>query len=255
MKLSQQSIYLITSPNFKGRRPSWNRQAGNSVGSIVGVNPYETPYEAYRRLRQLGPPKPQNDAMRRGKELGPYMSQVFEEAHRKRTVVLANNPLTRRGWWVADPKNPFFGLAPKELLVRRETGHITGGVSYYSTEEKSYEKTWKEQIPFQHIAKALVGGGLLGGLPWAISLTIYSVQQNGKKDVVIPRSMINYALPFDRELYEKIHEQTVSWWREHMMEDAPPDKKYATNQELVDELLAYGNRIKRVEELPLVQGD
>ena len=51
----------------------------SEVGTILGLNPYETPYQLWRRKVGIDPPKEQNFAMKAGHYLENAVSLFYRE--------------------------------------------------------------------------------------------------------------------------------------------------------------------------------
>jgi putative phage-type endonuclease len=59
---------------------------GSDLGTILGVNPWETPAQLWERMRGLVPPKEETDAMTLGKVLEPWLRWQWEKRHPKRCI-------------------------------------------------------------------------------------------------------------------------------------------------------------------------
>ena len=76
-------MYTIIRPNT---REEWLevRKSGigsSEVGTILGLNPFETPYQLWRRKLGMDSPKEENFAMKAGHYLEDAVSLFFRDDH------------------------------------------------------------------------------------------------------------------------------------------------------------------------------
>ena len=88
-------------------RAEWlaHREKGigsSEVGTILGVNPFETPYQLWRRKKGIDPPIEANEAMRAGTILEGAVATYFEQES-GRQVIKAS-----QGDWLAVDKDREF---------------------------------------------------------------------------------------------------------------------------------------------------
>lgn len=82
----------------------------SEVGTILGVNPYETPYELWLRKTGQAPPKQTTDQMELGHILEPWVAQKFSE--NSGAVI----KLSSKGDWLAvDNDRDFLRVSPDRL--------------------------------------------------------------------------------------------------------------------------------------------
>ena len=72
-------------------RESWlkEREKGigsSEVGTVLGINPFETPYQLWRRKRGLDGPKEENFAMKAGHYLEDAVSRFYADATGKEII-------------------------------------------------------------------------------------------------------------------------------------------------------------------------
>ncbi len=73
---------IITGPESEQGSEAWLRFRKDRIGAseaaaIMGIDPWMTPYQSWRRKLELDPPIEENLAMRRGKELEPIAREHF----------------------------------------------------------------------------------------------------------------------------------------------------------------------------------
>ena len=79
----------------------------SEVGTILGVNPYETPYQLWRRKLGIDPPVQENDAMRWGHYLEDAIAKAFEDTTGK-TIIKAS----AGDWLAVDKKRDYLRVSP-----------------------------------------------------------------------------------------------------------------------------------------------
>lgn len=73
-------IYKISTKAMTHEEWLANRRrtiGGSDAGAICGLNPYSTPYSVYAEKHMLIPDRPDNEAMRQGRELEQYVAERF----------------------------------------------------------------------------------------------------------------------------------------------------------------------------------
>lgn len=145
-------------------REAWlaARQQGigsSEVGTLLGVNPYETPYQLWRRKKGLEAPKAETFAMRAGHVLEDAVAQFWHQ-ETGRTI-----DSTSAGDWLAvDENKPFLRVSPDRLYwLDGESGEQ--GILECKTTQKQIDaddlpKTWFCQLQYQLGVMGLAHGSL-----------------------------------------------------------------------------------------------
>lgn len=90
----------------------------SEVGTILGLNPFETPYQLWRRKKGLDGPKPENFAMKAGHYLEDAVSKFFEDAT-GHTIIKAS-----AGDWLAINKaKPYLRVSPDRTYWLKNSKH------------------------------------------------------------------------------------------------------------------------------------
>lgn len=79
----------------------------SEVGTILGLNPFETPYQLWRRKRGIDPPKEENFAMRAGHYLEDAVSRFYADATGKEIIKRSASD-----WLVVDGERPYLRVSP-----------------------------------------------------------------------------------------------------------------------------------------------
>lgn len=79
----------------------------SEVGTILGVNPWETPYQLWRRKKGLSAPVEENEAMRAGHILEGAVATYFEEESGRHVIKASEGD-----WLAVDTKHDFLRVSP-----------------------------------------------------------------------------------------------------------------------------------------------
>ena len=84
------------------------RGIGSSeVGTILGVNPFETPYQLWRRKRGLDEPKQETFAMKAGHYLEDAVSKFYADATGKEIIKSSSSD-----WIIVNSEKDFLRVSP-----------------------------------------------------------------------------------------------------------------------------------------------
>lgn len=79
----------------------------SEVATIVGLNPFETPYQLWRRKRGLDAPKAENDAMMAGHVLEPAVAQWWQQSTGNEVIKSSAGD-----WIMRDNARPYLQVSP-----------------------------------------------------------------------------------------------------------------------------------------------
>ena len=79
----------------------------SEVGTILGVNPWETPYQLWRRKKGLSPRVEENEAMRAGHILEGAVATYFEEESGRQVIKASEGD-----WLAVDTERDFLRVSP-----------------------------------------------------------------------------------------------------------------------------------------------
>ncbi len=122
----------------------------SEVGTILGVNPFETPYQLWRRKRGLTPRKEENDAMRAGHFLEGAVAAYFE-AESGRQVIKASEG----DWLAVDDDKEYLRVSPDRTywLSRWHYKHNKGILECKTTQldidRNNVPQHWFCQLTYQ----------------------------------------------------------------------------------------------------------
>lgn len=142
-----------------------NGIGGSDAGAVCGLNPYISPLEVYvsKMCDGISEDKPDNEAMREGRDFEDYVAKRFTEASGLKT--------RRSNMMYASKKHPFM-IADVDRLVTGRADGITGleckTASPYSAEK------WKDgKIPAHYIMQCYHYMSVLGAKSWYIAVMVY----------------------------------------------------------------------------------
>lgn len=110
---------LIKIPTLNMSHDEWLQHRQKSIGgsdaaSIIGLNPWSSPYTVWADKLGKIPPKDDNEAMRQGRDLEFYVAQRFCEATGKK--------VRRENYIIINPSYPFAHANVDRLVIGEDAG-------------------------------------------------------------------------------------------------------------------------------------
>ena len=192
----------------------WLQYRTNGIGSsevatIIGANPYETPYELWRRKRGLDGPKESNDAM--------LMGHLLEPAVADRWQIETGNKVIKSSagdWLVYDEQYPYMQVSPDRLYWGKTRNLADRGILECKTTQMRFTddcvpKYWLCQLQYQ----LGVMGLKHGALAW----------------LVMGRDFHHREFEFDTDIFEALKQQVTTFWHENIIGGKQPEAKSSTD--------------------------
>lgn len=135
----------------------------SEVATIVGLNPWETPYQLWRRKTGLDDPKVENAAMRNGHHLEDAVSRMWVDATGREVI-----KRSAIDWIIRDNENPFLQVSPDRTFWLGESrspedkGILEIKTTRMKVEADDLPKYWFAQVQYQ----LGVAGYQQGSLAW-----------------------------------------------------------------------------------------
>lgn len=135
----------------------------SEVATIVGLNPWETPYQLWRRKTGLDEPKQENAAMRNGHHLEDAVSRMWYDATGREII-----KRSAIDWIIRDNDRPFLQVSPDRTywLGESRSPEAKGILEIKTTRMKvdsdDLPKYWFAQVQYQ----LGVSGYTQGSLAW-----------------------------------------------------------------------------------------
>lgn len=177
----------------------------SEVGTILGLNPFETPYQLWRRKKGFDPPKAENFAMKAGHYLEDAVSRFYaDETHRDIIKRSAGD------WIIYDPAMPYLRVSPDRLFWVDPTarknednkGILECKTTQLTIDADNLPLHWFAQLQYQ----LGVAGYREGALAW---LTMG--REFGHKDII-----------FDEQFYTYLADQVTEYWERYIVGTEEP---------------------------------
>lgn len=195
------------------------RKAGigsSEVATIVGLNPWETPYQLWRRKLGLDPAKDETFAMKAGHYLEDAVAQFWHDATGNEIIKSSAGD-----WLIKDNDRPYLQVSPDRTywLAGRTKNNSNKGILECKTTQKQIDpedlpKHWFCQVQYQ----LGVAGLEQGSLAW-----LCSGREFGYKD-----------LSFVPDFYSWLIEEVDRFWTDNIL-----GKQEPSAQSVQDILLKY----------------
>ena len=229
-------------------RTEWLKYRESGIGSsevatIVGLNPFETPYQLWRRKVGLDAPKQENFAMKAGHYLEDAVSLFWQDETGQQVIKSSAGD-----WIIQDNERKYLQVSPDRTFWLRDMPHNNEnkGILEIKTTQKSIDeddipKHWFCQVQYQ----LGVAGYKQGSLAW-----LTQGREFGYKD-----------LAFVPDFYAWLVEEVDKFWIDNVLNKAEPTAanvqdillKYNSHTdgkiiEVNEEIFAAYNELKQVKD-------
>lgn len=179
----------------------------SEVATIVGLNPWETPYQLWRRKIGLDPAKPMNAAMNTGHILEDGVAQYWAQATGREIIAASKDD-----FMFVDKERPFLRVSPDrtfwiEGATRNDDnkGILECKTTRMKVDPDDLPKYWFAQVQMN----LGVAGYSQGSLAW---LSAGQGFDFGYQDLkLVP------------DFYEWLVEETERFWTDHILGNKEPD--------------------------------
>jgi putative phage-type endonuclease len=177
----------------------------SEVGTILGVNPWETPYQLWRRKTSRDPQIEENDAMRWGHYLENAIAQAFQDETGKQVIKASAGD-----WLAVDKQRDFLRVSPDRTywIDQSRRADNKGILECKSTSLKIDEQTVPQHWFCQLMYQLGVMGLPEGHLAWFITTN---------------RSFGYMHVQFNRDFYDFMVGELDRFWNVNLLEDVEPD--------------------------------
>ena len=176
----------------------------SEVATIVGLNPWETPYQLWRRKVGIDPPKEENFAMKAGHYLEDAVSRFWHDATGRDIIKRSAGD-----WIIRDNKHPFLQVSPDrtywlgESRANDDKGILECKTTQMSIDADDLPKHWFCQVQYQ----LGVAGYTQGSLAW-----LCSARDFGYTDITL--------VP---DFYEWLTDEVARFWTDNIQGGKEPD--------------------------------
>lgn len=185
----------------------------SEVATIVGLNPWETPYQLWRRKMGIDSPKQENFAMRAGHYLEDAVSQFWQDATGNEVIKSSAGD-----WLIRDNNKPYLQVSPDRTYWLPNMAHNSENKGIL--ECKTTQRGWDEDsIPKNYFVQVQyqlgVAGLKHGSLAW-----LTQGRQFGYKD-----------LDFVPDFYEWLVDEVSRFWVDNIQGGKEPQA--ATAEDII----------------------
>lgn len=176
----------------------------SEVGTILGLNPFETPYQLWRRKLGIDPPKEQNFAMRAGHYLEDAVSQFYRDETGKEIIKSSAGD-----WIIRSDSYPYMQVSPDRtywIPGLPKNGANKGILECKTTQSEvdgdSVPQHWFAQLQYQ--------------------LGVAELQQGSLAWLTMGRSFGYRDFEFDREFFDYMAEEVTRFWVDNIQGKQEP---------------------------------
>lgn len=123
----------------------------SEVGTILGLNPYETPYQLWRRKVGIDPPKPENFAMKAGHYLEDAVSKFYSDETGKEIIKASAGD-----WIIRSNEHPHMQVSPDRTFWipglpknNQNKGILECKTTQMEVDANNVPQSWFAQLQYQ----------------------------------------------------------------------------------------------------------
>ena len=177
----------------------------SEVGTILGLNPFETPYHLWRRKKGMDAPKEENFAMRAGHYLEDAVSRFYSDATGRKIIKRSAGD-----WLIVDNDKQYLRVSPDRIFwIDPEGKHNAANkgiceckTTQLDVDEDDLPKHWFCQLQYQLGVSEMS----YGALAW-----LTQGRKFGYKDI-----------EFDKDFYEWMVAEVTDFWNTYIIGDKEP---------------------------------
>lgn len=191
-------------------REAWLRDREKGIGSsevatILGLNPWETPLQLWRRKVGIDPPKPENFAMKAGHYLEDAVSRFYADETGKEIIKASAGD-----WLIANTEKPFLRVSPDRTywIPGRPKSDRNKGILECKTTQMEIDRDnppqhWFCQLQYQ--------------------MGVAELEQGALAWLTMGRNFDYRDFTFDKEFYLWMVEEVEKFWTDNIMGGKEPD--------------------------------
>lgn len=186
----------------------------SEVGTVLGLNPFETPYQLWRRKRGMDAPKEENFAMRAGHYLEDAVSRFYADA--TGCTIIKN---TVEDFTVINREKPFLRVSPDRLYWPQGARHNEAGKAVLECKTTQLDVD-ADNLPQHWFCQLQMNMGVCecrrGALAW-----LTRGREFGCKDI-----------EFDAEFFAWMSAEVERFWRDNVLGGEEPPAYTAADVQL-----------------------
>lgn len=219
---NREAFKQFDAPELTAEFPGFNKSiGGSSLAAILGVSPWESPYERWLKMTGKVQPTPDNPAMARGRRWEPIIAEMYQASHPDFEVT-QENPVTLRPWFVRHPDYEFLTGQPDRML-QDQNGYLQAGLEIKTASWRTAQAWGEEgsdQVPQGYLLQSNWYAGLMRVDYWKLVVQFFTDDGQGTET---PYRYREYAIRFDEELFDLCVNSAVDFWNNHVLTDTPPE--------------------------------
>lgn len=198
--------YTIIKPKD---RNEWlkHRESGigsSEVGTILGLNPYETPYQLWRRKKGIDAPKEETFAMKAGHYLEDAVSCFYHDATGKDIIKASAGD-----WLIVNNEKPYLRVSPDRTFwipgapkTQRNKGILECKTTQMEVDADSLPQHWFCQLQYQ--------------------LGVAELEQGALAWLTMGRDFNYRDIIFDKDFFEWMIEGVDKFWIDNIQGNQEP---------------------------------
>ena len=217
-------------------REEWLKYRESGIGSsevatIVGLNPWESPYQLWRRKLGLDPAKQENFAMKAGHYLEDAVAQFWHDETGceiiKRSAI---------DWLIINTEKPYMRVSPDRTYWltglphnAQNKGILECKTTQMHVDEDSIPKYWLVQLQYQ----LGVMGLKHGALAW----------------LSMGRDFGHKSFRFHKDIFEAVQYKVTRFWEDNILGDRPPKEENSADILLMFDRHTDGKQLEATPEM------
>ena len=198
--------YTIIRPKDRGEWLEYRKGGigSSEVGTILGLNPYETPYQLWRKKKGIDAPQAETFAMKAGHYLEDAVSLFFADETGKQIIKASSGD-----WLIVNKQKEFMRVSPDRTFwipgrpkSDRNKGILECKTTQADIDKDSLPMNWFSQLQYQLGVAELEEGALA----WLVSGREFDF-----KDIY-----------FDKEYFEFMSEEVERFWVDNILGNQEP---------------------------------
>jgi predicted phage-related endonuclease len=200
---------------------------GTTISAIVGASPWLSPRGAYLKLRGESGPKPDSEAMARGRKFETVVARVFQANHPEYFVARDSDRASEECddaiERVQDAELSYLTGSPDRVLFgadgTEDEYKILAGLEIKTAQSTSCAK-WGErgtdQIPLVYLVQCNWYMGFYDVSKWEVAVMFFNAEHG-------PVGYNEYTIYRDEGIIEALRKAAVEFWEKHVVPGIPPE--------------------------------
>lgn len=191
-------------------RAEWLKDRERGIGSsevstILGLNPWETPMQLWRRKKGIDPPKNETFAMKAGHYLEDAVSRFYADETGKDIIKASAGD-----WLIVNNAKPFLRVSPDR------TYWIPGRPKSYSNKGILECKTTQMEVDAENIPQHWF-------CQLQYQLGVSELEQGALAWLTMGRTFGYRDFTFDKDFYQWMVEEVEKFWQDNIVGNVEPD--------------------------------